>query len=94
MKGSNNMSNNIEDKLENIATAVEDGFYRFDPEQNDLHSIWYELNKLNEHIQELIAVIKTKWVTGGSCPLTVFMVGMMLLLKFDLNMTVIATLPL
>jgi len=54
------MSNNIEDKLENIATAVEDGFYRFDPEQNDLHSIWYELNKLNEHIQELIAVIKTK----------------------------------
>ena len=54
------MSNHIKDKLDSIATEIADGFYNLDKDSDQLHSIWYELSKLNENILELVAVIKSK----------------------------------
>ena len=60
------MSNHIKDKLDSIATAVEDlnvnghdDVFGFNMNSN-LGNIGLELNKLNENILELIAVIKSK----------------------------------
>ena len=55
------MSNHIENKLEDIATEISNGFYNLDTVSDDqLYNIRCELTTLNEHIQELIAVIKSK----------------------------------